>query len=651
MKKPIFLTFTCLFFYCLYGLLLLSLGTFDLKKQFFLSLLFQNMWENISHFSLAIDAGLMGREGFEVNGITTAYFLPFPSLIRGLLSILGYGDSAILSVLLGSVVFSCASLLIWFLLSPAYGSGAELKPNYRWAIGILLCTLLSPMLGMMSYPTVFWEAIVWASALFLLSCSLSILILKNNEAGKPSSALLLIFAFACGLTLFTRATFSFSACLLFGLTIIQLILSKWIYKVGLRENILSNIYLLPCSIIFGSMLGGLLVFNLAKWGSPFEFYPLQYYKMWDDAQLQRYLSHGALNLTRIPETFAYYFLPFADNFSTHPPFIALGDSGRFGISGAFDYKEPTMPLSITQPISVVLALLGVLCIAWKILKRQSNTLTYLLPAVVVSLVPILFILSIHSLSIRYAGDFLPAIMLLSLYCLSQFGPLKKHPPSSAKIHPPKISHLWCSSVLLAYLITVMASIYLSTAGVFLQNELWRNLFYFRLIPMEIGETIQFRNHGDNSKGIGYLRAGWSKELESFGIWSNANQATLFIMPPHNLRDDNYLTLSFRSLVTPNHPEQTIKIKLNGQLFQTLQITDNDPHEIRIEHLFRANLLNGGIRNIGNTTFYYLQRIIGTPIQEPIVLEFDVINPAIPKKLGISDDGRLLGIGLISATLH
>ena len=123
------------------------------------------------------------------------------------------------------------------------------------------------------------------------------------------------------------------------------------------------------------------------------------------------------------------------------------------------------------------------------------------------------------------------------------------------------------------------------------------------------------------------------------------------MPPYNLRDDNYLTLSVRSLVTPNHPEQTIKINLNGLPFQTLKITDNDPHEIRIEHLFRANLLKGGFRNIGNTAFYYLQRIIGTPIQEPIVLEFDLINPAIPKNLGIGNDGRPLGIGLISTTLH
>ena len=651
MKKTIFFIVASLFFFCLYALLLLSLGTFDLKKQFFLSLLFQNMWENISHFSLAVDADLMGREGFEVNGITTAYFLPFPSLIRGLLSIFGYGESAILSVLLGSIVFSCASLLVWFLLSPVCRSGTQLKLSYRWALGVLLCTMLSPMLGMMSYPTVFWEAIVWASALFLLSCSLSILILQKNKIGKPSSALLLIFAFVCGLTLFTRATFSFSSCLLFALTIILLTLSNWNSKASFRENLFNNSHLIPSAIIFGCLLAGLLVFNFAKWGNPFEFYPLQYYKMWDEAQRIKYFSHGALNLMRIPETFAYYFLPFTDNFSTHPPFIALGDSGRFGISGAFDYKEPTMPLSITQPLSVALALLGVVCIAWKILKRQSNTLTYLLPAVVVSLVPIFFILSIHSLSIRYAGDFLPAIMLLSLYCLSQFGSVKKYPPISTKKYPPKICNLWRPSILLACVITAMTSIYLSTAGVFLQNELWRNLFYFRLIPVEIGETIQFRNHGDNSKGVGYLRAGWSEELESFGIWSNANKATLFIMPPHNLRDDNYLTLSARSLVTPNHPEQTIQINLNGTPHQTLKITDNNPHEIRIDHLFRANLLNGGLHNIGNTAFYYLQRIIGTPIQEPIVLEFNLMNPAIPNNLGIGNDERPLGIGLISTTLH
>ena len=651
MKKPIFFIIACLFFFCLYALLLLSLGTFDLKKQFFLSLLFQNMWENLSHFSLAIDADLIGREGFEVNGITTAYFLPFPSIIRGLLTIFGYGDSAILSVLLGSIVFCCASLLIWSLLSPFYSLGTQPKLSSKWVFGVLLCTILSPILGMMSYPTVFWEAIIWASALFLLCCSLSVFILQKDKLGKSCSALLLIFAFTCGLTLFTRATFSFSACLLFGLTLLQLTLSKWNGKASIRENLFNNSHLIPSAIIFGCLLAGLLAFNFLKWGNPFEFYPLQYYKMWDEAQRIKYFSHGALNLMRIPETFTYYFLPSADNFSTSSPFIALGDSGQFGISGAFDYREPTLPLSITQPISILFALIGILSIAWKILKRQSNALAYLFPAVSASLIPIFFILSIHSLSIRYAGDFLPAIVLLSLYGASQLGALNRSFNVPAKIFQQKFGSLWCSSVMLASVITILISAYLSTAGIFLQNELWRNLFYFRLIPMEIGETIQFKNHGDNSKGVGYLRAGWSKELESFGTWSNSGKSILFIMPPQNLHADNYLTLNVRSLVTLNHPEQTIKINLNGLPLQDLKITDNDLHEIRIDHLFRANLLNGGLHNIGSTTFYYLQRIIGTPIQEPIVLEFILMNPATPKNLGVGEDERSLGIGLISATLH
>ena len=183
-KGSFYIIASFMLFLSIYCVFLLSLGSFDLKKQFAFTLLFQNIWEHLTHGSLAVDKDLIGMEGFDVNVITTAYFLPFPSLIRGILSTIGYGESAILSVLLGALIFTSGSLLIWRLIFRAILMPQGAANTYYWISGALVCTLLSPILGMMSFPTPFWEVIVWASALFLLASYLSIRVIQNYSHNK-----------------------------------------------------------------------------------------------------------------------------------------------------------------------------------------------------------------------------------------------------------------------------------------------------------------------------------------------------------------------------------------------------------------------------------------------------------------------------------
>ncbi len=172
-RQLFYITAACLLVLTGYMLFLLTLGSFDVYAVYSLSLLFWDMWENLIRLSVAVDSDLVGLEGFDVNGITTAYFLPFPSFIRGLWSLVGYGQSAVLSVALGGVIFFLGSLLMWRLV---YQNITQCKPHAHprlFVIGILFATALSPMVGMMSYPTVFWEAIIWAATLFLIACLFS----------------------------------------------------------------------------------------------------------------------------------------------------------------------------------------------------------------------------------------------------------------------------------------------------------------------------------------------------------------------------------------------------------------------------------------------------------------------------------------------
>jgi hypothetical protein len=623
-------------FLSIYCVFLLSLGSFELKKQFALTLLFQNMWEHLSNGSLAVDKDLIGLEGFEVNGITTAYFLPFPSLIRGFLSIFGYGESAILSVLLGCLTFFSASLLIWRLIFISTLKQHKSANYFSWIVGILFCTLMSPMLGMLSFPTPFWEAIVWASALFLLACVLSIYILQSDSQ-NPSA--LIIFSLVCGLSLFTRATFSFVTCLLYGLTIMQIILTQ-IHLDQKLKSVLSNKALIISCIIFGAFLGLLLLFNYLKWGNPFEFYPLQYYKMWSEEQKVRYLSHGALNLARLPETLSYYFLPAADNFSATAPFIQMAGSEKFGNSGIFDYREPRLAISLTQPIPVLLFLIGLIVLPWAIMKRKGKIYLALIPAAVTSLVPIIFILSIHSLSIRYAGDFLPAIMIFSLIAFGQICVSIK-PVNARSFYSP-------FTLLIGALIAV--SMYLSISGVLQQDALWKKVFHKWQIPLQIGEVVEFKNRGNNDKGVGYLDNGWAEDLETFGTWSNSTTANLLITPPLNFQANNSLIIQAKAFVTPNHPEQTIEIWVGGKLNQTLQITNPEVQKIIIHSPFSRNWSNP-LKYTGTHLFNLLSQFYNVPTQEPTMIHFVLRNPARPKDLGIGDDDRLLGIALISMTLQ
>lgn len=646
-KGSFYIIAGCMLFLSIYCVFLLSLGSFDLKKQFAFTLLFQNMWEHLTHGSLAVDKDLIGLEGFDVNGITTAYFLPFPSLIRGILSFVGYGESAILSVLAGTLVFLSSSLLVWRLIIKTILMPQGAANTYYWISGVLVCTLLSPILGMMSFPTPFWEAIVWASTLFLLASYLSISVIQNYSHNK---GLLLAFTFICGLSLFTRATFSFTSCLLYGLTLLYIIaLEK---KRGLTiKSILVNPTIITSILIFAIFLGTLLAFNYAKWGNPFEFYPLQHYKMWSEEQKLRYFSHGALNLSRLPQTLVYYFLPASDNFSSTAPFIQMGSSAQFGSDGTFDYKEPRLAISLTEPIPVILFLIGLISLPWAVLRHRSKIYLSFIPAALTSLVPIVFILSIHSLSIRYAGDFMPAIMLFGLFGLSQVL-LVSHTLSIS--FDRKKMMAWQFPRALLLIITgaiVICSLYLSASGVLLQNEMWKGAFLNRnLIPIQLGETVPFKHHGNNDKGNRYLQTGWSNDLEEFGTWSNAKTATLLVSPPSNFKSDNVLIIKARGFVTPNHPKQIIDISVNGKLNQTVKLTNPETNEIEIKAPFSVNWLSSP-KYIGTSLFNYLTRSVGTPNQEPIFIKFELLNPAKPKDLGLGDDERLLGIGLISIRLQ
>ncbi len=647
-RQLFYITAACLLVLTGYMLFLLTLGSFDVYAVYSLSLLFWDMWENLIRLSVAVDSDLVGLEGFDVNGITTAYFLPFPSFIRGLWSLVGYGQSAVLSVALGGGIFFLGSLLMWRLV---YQNITQCKPHAHprlFVIGILFATALSPMVGMMSYPTVFWEAIIWAATLFLIACLFSMHCLSAPGAYRK---FLLIFTLVCSLCLFTRATFSLVVCLLFALTIVSVVYLECQHKTP-WVHMLRNRMIWLCIITFALALSLLLLLNYAKWANPFEFYPLQYYKMWSEEQKLRYFSHaGALDWSRLPTTFAYYFLPTAENWSWKAPFIQMASSHSLPNIEAFDYFEPRLALTLTQPIAVALSTLGIVVLFFLMLRHALASYLYILPAALTSLIPIFFILSIHSLSIRYTGDFIPALMIFSFVGLAGIVRATKAYVPRNTVISAKTVHFSKRFFWLVVIIFSMGALYLSTSNVLLQNVLWNTSFRtFNLIPLKTNETVFFKLRGDSDKGSGYLYTGWSDALEEFGSWSNHPKPSLLILPEKQLTAENYFVIKAHAFITPNWPQQQIKIWINGRYHQTVELKQASDNLITIRDL-QPSLTGFSIVRIGTQVFNTLTSAYGSFEPKPLWIEFEISHPARPKDYGIGEDQRLLGLGLVSLTLY
>ena len=587
--KKIFFVFFSILFAGIYCSFILTQGEFNFKKDYELSTLFLNMWDHLSNFDVFIDDEIIGGEGWIINGKTTAYFLPFPALIRGALSIFGFGKSSTLSILIAALLFITSSICIWLnFYNQMYLESKKINLISSNII-IIFISFCSPIIALIGYPAPFWEVILWAAALFLAACFFSIHILTASISKSKTSYLL--FVIFCGLTLFTRATFALSACVLFAITISIIFFKQWNPYKTFISNLRLNKFLIFCCILFSLFLMILLAYNYAKWGSPFEFYPMQYYKMMSDEKKNIFFSHGygAMNIIRFPESLSYYFIPSTDNFELKPPFIKFGETYYFSGLANFDYREFALPLTISIPAYVLLFISGVYIFFKLILLKQFKGVICFIPTAISALIPILIILSMHALAIRYGGDLIPAILLFSLFSLSYL--LKKYNFSSLDPIKKNKSFAYRFKYPIFFLligIFLIISCYFSTVATLQEYITWKNAYQSTFyVKNKIGQVITFEAYGHNSPVGNSLKSGWAKDLEPWGTWSNASVATLVLLPPIALSKSNYILVNYRAFVVPGHPAQKMEIWVNGVFNQAVELTKPDGI-LRIDNLTDQN---------------------------------------------------------------
>ena len=134
-------------------------------------------------------------------------------------------------------------------------------------------------------------------------------------------------------------------------------------------------------------------------------------------------------------------------------------------------------------------------------------------------------------------------------------------------------------------------------------------------------TIRFDNSATAEK---YLQKGWG-ENEATYTWTTAHQSSLLI-PVTNTSNDVAIDLKVIPFVDPKkHPTQTLQVLLNGAPLVEQKLTKEDSIRVIVPS-------NSIIDN-------QIKLVLATP---------DAISP---KEIGISDDERILGIGLEEFTVN
>ena len=458
----------CLSYLALY---LLQNGDIHLKQRVFLDDVYFDMWKHLIHLDITADKKAIGPEAFIVNGKIIAYFLPFPALVRGILSIFHLGAYPVLSMLLGFLVFVIYSEKIFLLTLKIVFPESKINPfiKYGWLIFIAFG---SPFLSVMENSSTYWEAIIWGAAMYMVCLYLSTAILSMPR----NISLLAVFSLVCGLTLFTRPTFTVGAALIFGLTIVMLfvnLLKPNGSNIITRHHIYRLNELIGAAVIFvvfGVLLGAL---NFARWGNPFEFQPLnKNVQYMGNSRATNFDKYGSMRLDRIPQNTAYYFFPSKDNFSSESPFIQSGHTDYFvGLAKNFDYLEPTLPIPLILPVYFLLTIFGLVVFIWNMVPsfRKNNHSTFppaMLPAAISAFVPGLLLLPYTAEVMRYAGDFTPGIMFFSIYAIVII--LGHLYPASLRKQKEERSTVILNVVVIGMLLFI--SLYMTTAGLLIQRQ-------------------------------------------------------------------------------------------------------------------------------------------------------------------------------------
>ncbi|SEM39100.1 hypothetical protein SAMN04487857_101518 [Pseudomonas sp. ok272] len=139
-----------------------------------------------------------------------------------------------------------------------------------------------------------------------------------------------------------------------------------------------------------------------------------------------------------------------------------------------------------------------------------------------------------------------------------------------------------------------------------------------------GERLPFMTQG---KGADYLAKGWSPS-ETWGTWSDGKDAEIILRPTSQVHS---LLLEASPWLAPTLTHQDVAIRVNDVAVFTTRLTQAQPNMIDIA-------LPAEVREL-------------VAQQGMLRIQFHLPNAASPQALGVSEDGRELGIGILALTVN
>jgi SAM-dependent methyltransferase len=165
-----------------------------------------------------------------------------------------------------------------------------------------------------------------------------------------------------------------------------------------------------------------------------------------------------------------------------------------------------------------------------------------------------------------------------------------------------------------------------------RTRVFRNRSGLRPIPSAVarrlsgfeGAVVQFQS-GRVDPSV--LRSGWSVP-ETWGVWSDGPEARLVLdpMPVLVVNGDLLLIVRATAFTVPQYPHQLLDVLVNDMPLSLWT--------------FKA----------GDGSVERRARVPAPVVTFPLIITFRLRNPISPAELGVSDDARRLGIGLIHLCL-
>jgi hypothetical protein len=131
--------------------------------------------------------------------------------------------------------------------------------------------------------------------------------------------------------------------------------------------------------------------------------------------------------------------------------------------------------------------------------------------------------------------------------------------------------------------------------------------------------------GAGGDGVEYLSTGWSLP-ESWGVWSERGRAVATFPVDARQELPKQVAVHIGALVSQSHPRQDIECRINGVLAKAFSFDSTSA--LRWEDISVPD-----------------EAIAEIESDQQLKIEFRILNPANPKKLGLSEDTRDLGVAV------